>query len=60
MKFFGAVTEASAAVVLLAARAFERVTVFKPTVSDVANDVKIGSVDAGIVWEGVRGKIRFS
>jgi molybdate transport system substrate-binding protein len=24
--------------------------VFKPTVNDVANDVKIGSVDAGIVW----------
>ncbi|HSA02239.1 MAG TPA: molybdate ABC transporter substrate-binding protein, partial [Candidatus Paceibacterota bacterium] len=27
------------------------VTVFKPTVNDVANDVKIGSVDAGIVWD---------
>ena len=26
-------------------------TVFKPTVNDVANDVKIGSVDAGIVWD---------
>jgi molybdenum ABC transporter molybdate-binding protein len=25
--------------------------VFKPTVSDVANDVKIGTVDAGIVWD---------
>jgi molybdate transport system substrate-binding protein len=25
--------------------------VFKPTVSDVANDVKIGSVDAGVVWD---------
>ncbi|MEE8306125.1 MAG: molybdate ABC transporter substrate-binding protein [Gammaproteobacteria bacterium] len=25
--------------------------VFKPTVSDVANDVRIGSVDAGIVWD---------
>jgi molybdate transport system substrate-binding protein len=25
--------------------------VFKPTVPDVANDVKIGSVDAGIVWD---------
>ncbi|MHB8898682.1 MAG: molybdate ABC transporter substrate-binding protein [Thermoguttaceae bacterium] len=25
--------------------------VFKPTVSDVANDVKLGSVDAGIVWD---------
>ena len=30
----------------------KRVTVFKPTVNDVANDVKIGSVDAGIVWDG--------
>jgi molybdenum ABC transporter molybdate-binding protein len=29
----------------------KRVTVFKPTVNDVANDVKIGSVDAGIVWD---------
>jgi molybdenum ABC transporter molybdate-binding protein len=28
-----------------------RVKVFKPTVNDVANDVKIGSVDAGIVWD---------
>jgi ABC-type molybdate transport system substrate-binding protein len=25
--------------------------VFKPTVNEVANDVKIGSVDAGIVWD---------
>jgi len=32
--------------------AFEkRITVFKPTVNDVANDVKIASVDAGIVWD---------
>lgn len=29
----------------------KRITVFKPTVNDVANDVKIGSVDAGIVWD---------
>jgi ABC-type molybdate transport system substrate-binding protein len=29
----------------------QRVTVFKPTVNEVANDVKIGSVDAGIVWD---------
>ena len=32
----------------------ERVTtsgVFKPTVPEVANDVKIGSVDAGIIWD---------
>jgi molybdate transport system substrate-binding protein len=27
--------------------------VFKPTVSDVANDVKLGSVDAGIIWDGM-------
>ncbi len=26
-------------------------TVFKPTVTDVANDVKLGSVDVGIVWD---------
>ena len=25
--------------------------VFKPTVNDVANDVKIGTVDAGVVWD---------
>ena len=29
----------------------KRITVFKPTVNDVANDVKIGSVDAGVVWD---------
>ena len=29
----------------------KHVTVFKPTVNDVANDVKIGSVDAGVVWD---------
>jgi molybdate transport system substrate-binding protein len=29
----------------------KRITVFKPTVNDVANDVKLGSVDAGIVWD---------
>jgi molybdate transport system substrate-binding protein len=29
----------------------DHVTVFKPTVNDVANDVKLGSVDAGIVWD---------
>ncbi len=32
--------------------AFEkRITVYKPTVNDVANDVKLGSVDAGIIWD---------
>jgi molybdenum ABC transporter molybdate-binding protein len=28
-----------------------RALVFKPTVTDVANDIKLGSVDAGIVWD---------
>jgi molybdenum ABC transporter molybdate-binding protein len=28
-----------------------RTGVFKPTVSEVANDVKLGSVDVGIVWD---------
>ncbi|MCA9186427.1 MAG: substrate-binding domain-containing protein [Pirellulaceae bacterium] len=28
-----------------------RTGVFKPTVPEVANDVKLGSVDAGIVWD---------
>jgi molybdate transport system substrate-binding protein len=30
-----------------------RTTVFKGTVSDVANDIKVGSVDAGFVWDVV-------
>ena len=25
--------------------------VFKPTVNDVANDIKIGAVDAGFIWD---------
>lgn len=29
--------------------------VFKPTVAEVANDVKLGSVDAGIVWDTTLG-----
>lgn len=29
----------------------ERTLVFKPTVNDVASDVKLGAVDAGIVWD---------
>lgn len=29
----------------------KRVRVFKPTVNDVANDIKLGTVDAGIVWD---------
>lgn len=28
-----------------------RVRVFKPTVNDVANDLKLGAVDAGIIWD---------
>ena len=31
-------------------KASKQATVFKPTVNDVASDVKLGSVDAGIVW----------
>lgn len=29
----------------------DQAKVFKPTVMDVANDVKLGTVDAGIVWD---------
>jgi len=29
----------------------KRTVVFKPTVNDVANDIKVGSADAGIVWD---------
>lgn len=28
-----------------------RTTVFKPTVNDVANDLRLGTVDAGFVWD---------
>lgn len=31
----------------------DHVQVMKPTVNDVANDVEIGSVDAGIVWDTI-------
>ncbi len=31
----------------------EHASVLKPTVHDVANDIKIGSVDAGIIWDAV-------
>jgi len=27
--------------------------VFKPTVNDIANDIKIGTVDAGVVWDSI-------
>jgi len=27
--------------------------VFKPTVNDVANDIKLGTVDAGVVWDSI-------
>ncbi len=29
----------------------ERTGVFKPTVPEVANDIKLGAVDAGIIWD---------
>ncbi|MBI2441437.1 MAG: substrate-binding domain-containing protein [Lentisphaerae bacterium] len=29
----------------------KRTTVFKPTVNDVANDIKLGTVDAGFIWD---------
>lgn len=29
------------------------VTVFKPTVNEIANDIKLGSIDAGIVWDAM-------
>ena len=31
----------------------KRTEVFKPTVNDIANDIKIGAVDAGIVWDAI-------
>lgn len=30
-----------------------RVTVFKPTVNDVASDLKLGAVDAGVIWDAM-------
>jgi molybdenum ABC transporter molybdate-binding protein len=30
-----------------------RTTVFKPTVNDVANDVKLGTVDVAMIWDAV-------
>ena len=30
--------------------------VFKPTVNDIANDVKLGAADAGIVWNATAGQ----
>lgn len=35
----------------LAEAAIQQRGVFKPTVSDVANDVKLGGVDLGVVWD---------
>lgn len=29
----------------------KKAKVFKPTVNDIANDIKIGAVDAGIIWD---------
>lgn len=31
----------------------KQVKVFKPTVNDVANDVRLGTVDAGVVWDAL-------
>ena len=31
----------------------KRTAVFKPTVNDVANDLKLGTVDAGFVWDAL-------
>lgn len=31
----------------------QHTTVFKPTVNDVANDLKLGSVDAGFIWDAL-------
>jgi molybdenum ABC transporter molybdate-binding protein len=31
----------------------QRVTVFKPTVNDVAADLKLGAVDAGVIWDAM-------
>ncbi|MBM3881804.1 MAG: hypothetical protein FJ387_19115 [Verrucomicrobia bacterium] len=35
------------------AELIERAKVLKPTVNDVANDLKLGTVDAGILWDAV-------
>lgn len=53
----------AAAVGKLTRRAFEEsgdwnriedhVRVYKPTVNDVANDVRLGAVDAGIIWDAI-------
>lgn len=34
-------------------RLHERTEVFKTTVTDVANDIKVGTVDAGFVWDAL-------
>lgn len=31
----------------------QRTVVFKPTVNEVANDIKLGTVDAGIIWDAL-------
>lgn len=31
----------------------KKVTVLKPTVNEVANDIRIGAVDAGIIWDAM-------
>ncbi len=32
---------------------FEKASVLKPTVMDLANDIKIGAADAGLIWDAV-------
>lgn len=34
----------------------KRTAVFKPTVNDVANDIALGSADAGFVWDAIVGQ----
>jgi molybdenum ABC transporter molybdate-binding protein len=33
-----------------------RIRVFKPTVNEVANDIKLGTVDAGFIWDALLGQ----
>jgi molybdate transport system substrate-binding protein len=31
----------------------KQIIVYKPTVSDVANDIRVGAVDAGVIWDAM-------
>jgi len=35
----------------------KNVTVFKPTVNDVATDIRLGTVDAGIIWDATANQM---